>query len=688
MTASPSPSERHLGAIVAAVVLGGLLGALLSLMVGQPARRELFDTWQRSAPRPISSRNVAVVLIDPLSFDAVGPWPWPRYYVARLTEAIAAQQPKAIGFDIMFAEPDAHNPETFAALYPELDPRSAASVRALPPMDQILARVLGSAPVVLARLGVKSDGTDPSAMMVDPEVAGRPPRGTLSAPQVLASIPALDDVALGHAMINGPPDEDGVVRRVPLAVLAGGRAMPGIAAELARIALGAERMTWRHGTLAIAGLRLPGGDDGRLALRFGRFPAQATYSAAEVLGGTVAQTAFRGKVVLIGVGSEGSADIVPTPLDNEVVGVFVQAQAVDAIFSRGWLARPWWLVWGEWLVGAVLVLLVAAAGSTERRWPLAAAVALMVALPLASWLAFDRANHLFDPIRPLFIGLGAIFALEGVLYLRTRAERRRLAAELVNQRVASALQEGELQAARSIQLGMVPGGETLAALDPRIEVGALLKPARSVGGDFYDAIRVDDDHLLFLIGDVTGKGVPAALYMALSKALTKSVLTRESGGLAHTVETLNRELMRDADEAMGLTMLIVLLDCATGEASLVNAGHENPIVLHRDGRTESLALDGGPPFCVCDFPYPEERAQLAPGEALILITDGVTEAQNEGGELFGLDAARESFGRHADASAAELVARLTDKVRVFEGSTEPSDDLTIVAIRYLGAGST
>src|SRR6478672_6104060 len=115
MTASSSRSDARASdtarQIVGwAVLLGGLIGALLSLAVGEWGRRTLFDEWQRAAPRTIAPDKVAVVLIDSLSLDAVGPWPWPRYYMARLTEEIAKQQPKAIGFDVVFAEPDALNP--------------------------------------------------------------------------------------------------------------------------------------------------------------------------------------------------------------------------------------------------------------------------------------------------------------------------------------------------------------------------------------------------------------------------------------------------------------------------------------------------------------------------------------------------------------------------------------------------
>src|SRR5687767_12287150 len=143
MTGSSSSSDARARWLAGwSVLLGGLVGALLSLAIGDWARRTLFDEWQRLAPREIAADKVAVVLVDSLSLDAVGPWPWPRYYIARLTEEIARQRPKVIGYDVLFAEPDALNPGNFAALYPdELDPATAERIRALPTMDVVLADV-------------------------------------------------------------------------------------------------------------------------------------------------------------------------------------------------------------------------------------------------------------------------------------------------------------------------------------------------------------------------------------------------------------------------------------------------------------------------------------------------------------------------------------------------------------------
>jgi serine phosphatase RsbU (regulator of sigma subunit) len=130
-------------------------------------------------------------------------------------------------------------------------------------------------------------------------------------------------------------------------------------------------------------------------------------------------------------------------------------------------------------------------------------------------------------------------------------------------------------------------------------------------------------------------------------------------------------------------MLIGALDLATGEARLINAGHENPFVLRGDARLEDVAMEGGPPFCITDYPWPVESLSLAPGDTLVLLTDGVTEAQDEAERIYGRERLAETL--RGGGTAKELIARVLGSVREFEGGTEASDDLTLMAIRYVGS---
>jgi adenylate cyclase len=195
---------------------------------------------------------------------------------------------------------------------------------------------------------------------------------------------------------------------------------------------------------------------------------------------------------------------------------------------------------------------------------------------------------------------------------------------------------------------------------------------------------IDGDRLGFSVADVTGKGVPAALFMAMSKALTSAALSRMQVGPAEMAEAVNLELLKDNTEAMSVTMLLGVLNLKTGDIDIACAGHEDPLQLDSDGNVTRVSLEGGPPFCIAEFTYPPERLKLKPGETLVLVSDGVTEAQNASNTLFGRDRILAGRGEWA-RSATAICEAIRDEVRTFEEGTEATDDLTVMTIRYLGS---
>ena len=661
-----------------------MLAVLLSLALGERMRNTVFDSWQASSPRDLSATDVRVVMIDNPSIEAVGSWPWPRYYLARLTEELAARNARVIAFDIMFPEHDRIRPDTFVAFYPELSPSASAEVEALQPMDELFGKVIGMAPVVLAHAGA---GESPAGQppLADSPISGTLPPKVDSWPAELAAIPELDDVALGHGLVNGRPDNDGVVRGVPMVMRADGKPRPGFALEVARHVIGSDSIRVSPTRVKIGDRTMPIDRHGRMYLHFGGFPPDKIVSAADVLGGSprLEPDEFAGKTVVIGLQAEGTSDIAATPLASEEFGPLVQAQAIDAMLRGGWLERPTFAGAMEWAAAALLAVLALGNAIFGRAYRIALAV-IFLAVPVGSWIAFSNASLLFDPARPLLVGGGAVAGVAIALFALARIDRERLRETLVQERIATAETEGELQAARAIQLGMVPPHEKLLGLDPRVDLDALLEPAKSVGGDFYDAVKIDENHLAFAIADVTGKGVPAALFMALSKALTGAALSRNETDPTAMAAAINAELLKDYSEAMSVTMLLGVLNLATGSVGMACAGHDDPLLLSVDGKATRVRLDGGPPFCVVDFAYPLETLTLRAGETLVLITDGVTEAQDRQGNLFG---SARLLADHAlkAGSATAICATIRDHVRSFEDGMEATDDLTVMAVRYLGA---
>jgi serine phosphatase RsbU (regulator of sigma subunit)/CHASE2 domain-containing sensor protein len=655
--------------------LAALVAAIFLLAMGDALRRPLFDGWQRLSPRDLADTRVRVVLIDAESLKALGPWPWSRFHLARLTDEIAKRGAVAIGYDVLFAEPDRLGPRQIAGLYPELPQRAIA---ALPSPDQVFAQIIGEAPVVLARTGSAEEGKalPPSS---DADLPPRLPSFFPHFERAVTAIPELDDVAAGHGLINAQPWADGVYRGVPLLARVGSTTAPGLALELARVATKADTVGLDGHAVVLGHRRLPVDGRGEMRLRFGHFPANRMVSAVDLIRHNPTLS-LKGAAVLIGPAATGTVDVAATPIDTALYGVLVQAQALDAILrGSGWLERPRWARAAEWGAAVALVLLalwlVPGRGRASLLVPFASGALLAIA-----WLLFDRGGLLLDPIPQVVLSSATAIGIGLSAAAQTMRDRERLRETLIEERVSAAANEAELAAARSIQQSMLPRPEQLATLDPRVEVAALLEPARSVGGDFFDVVRLDEDRIAFAVADVAGKGMFAALFMALSKALAKSAMLRTP--LPELAATIQTELSRDAPDEMALTMLIGVLDLATGETHLINAGHEDPLVVRADGRVEELRMEGGPPFCFADYPWPIEPVQLVRGDMLLIFTDGLTEAQDPAGRFHGR-ARLESVLSSERSPRASIEAVVSD-VRAFEAGGQAADDLTLMAIRYLG----
>ena len=688
MTGLALPSEHltrkrlWLPAIAAALVTSLLLFGIGFDRYSRP----LFDLWQRAAPRTLAKSDVRIVWIDDASIKTIGPWPWPRYIMARLTETLVYSEPKVIGYDILFPDPDRNTPEAFASLYPELPAGTAATIRALPSMDTVFGEVLSKSQVVLARAGLDTEATQAAPQLAVEAIFSKPlPRQTKSWGGALGNIPTLDDVALGHGLINGTFDSDGVIRRVPLAAKVAGVDTPGFALEIARIANKIERIDPMIGDsglkfLKLGNKKLPTNRDGTARIRFGKWPEQNIISAADLITGNVSAKILAGKVVLVGLNAAGTSDVVTTPVDPQSYGTLVQASAVDAILNDGLIMRPSW-AWAFEAMLAIFILTLALIVSPRLRGVQVVIIATSATLATIaiSALAFYHYNMLIDATGPITVGAAACATMLFLLFANARRE-------LISEKLITARADGELSAARDIQLGMLPERRGLGAFDGSVDLDALIEPARSIGGDFYDVIRLDDHRVCFLIGDVTGKGVPAALFMALSKALSKSVLLREGHDLGAAVTRLNGEIARDNSEDMFVTMLFGVLDTQTGQLDLCNAGHENPYRIGTMGTVSLINIDGGPPLSVAPgFVYDVETVMLGVGESIVIVSDGITEAQSPEGDFFGHDRLTAVLTDwQASSEVSEASNALLKEVRAFENGAEATDDLTVLVFRYTG----
>ncbi len=244
--------------------------------------------------------------------------------------------------------------------------------------------------------------------------------------------------------------------------------------------------------------------------------------------------------------------------------------------------------------------------------------------------------------------------------------------------------EGELKIAQGIQRSFLPKRFPPFPERTDFDVYAHLEPARTVGGDLYDFFLLDDQHLFFSIGDVSGKGVPAALFMAVTRTLVKSAAERRLSP-SQVLAKVNHELLVDNDQMMFVTFYCGVLDLQTGELQYTNAGHLPPLRLRASGGVASLDLPKGLVLGIEEAPTFSTRVvKLEPMDTLLLYTDGVNEAMDAREELFGHDRLHALAAAFTERSPREMVEAIFAAVHQFARGAEQSDDIAVLALQYRG----
>ena len=272
--------------------------------------------------------------------------------------------------------------------------------------------------------------------------------------------------------------------------------------------------------------------------------------------------------------------------------------------------------------------------------------------------------------------LSGIIILRRLLRIRTRELEATISAK---EKIDS-----ELRIAHEIQIESVPCTFPPFPERRELDIFAVLEPARQVGGDFYDFFFLDAHHLCFVIADVSGKGVPAALFMSAVKTLLKTTAKHQHqpGSL---LKSVNRELAPENESCTFVTMFCGILDMRSGEIRYTNAGHNSPFLLRRDGRADVLPGTRTTVVGVDEeADFHEADVILAPGESLCLYTDGITEAFNADNAMFGEERLQHTIGNYPADSMRHFVQGLMNDVKQCSGETPQSDDMTVLALRYCG----
>lgn len=709
------------------------------------AKLALFDEYQSLFPRKVKTNSVVIVEIDEATLGALGQWPWPRNYLAALIDAIAALKPSAIGMDIIMPEPDHASPQAIAESRPDLPKEILNILTKSPSNDSLLAASFSNAPTVLGAAGFsfRTSVTYSALRTKEIIVKGGELTPWLNAyPYVLASLPEFQVAAKGQALLSNNP-EKGVVRRVALLTAINGAITPGLSLEMMRIANSADNIianVGQHGieSVNVGSKFIPLQSNGEAWVNYDK-PSHTRYiSALSVLKSEVPPSRVTGKLVLVGLTGLGLQDMITTPTGEQRPGVEVHAQLLESFADKQFKLRPWWMQSIEsgiliivgllliWKLPSTKVQKYSRKSSDVKSKQVDNSVlgrmqsnSLSVSNPLqiqdrrksarpggkisprvvarivlflfcflfgSGLLLFHWAGLLFDSIT-LFVALSIILSsLFFSAVIEFEKQRKEAEIALQNQRMKAAQMLGELNAARKIQLGTLPNSDNAFPGELRFQIEAMLEPAKQVGGDLYDFFLIDKTRLFFIIGDVSGKGLPASLFMVVTKALVKSAALRENDNIGTIISQANVELARENPEMLFVTGLAGLLDLDTGVLELVNAGHDAPWHIDNQGRIERIEGKGGPPLGVMDdYNYPFNKVQLSIGDTLLFVTDGVYEAMNSNDELYSTDRITEVLNRvGVNSTMRQLREELREDLRIFVGEAEPSDDITLLVLQWRG----
>jgi adenylate cyclase len=419
-----------------------LLLALVPLRIADPLpieelRLRTFDLFQVMRPRAQTMRPVVIVDIDEPSLREIGQWPWPRTVIADLITRLRAAGAVAVGFDVIFAEPDRMSPAVAANSFRGLDEETREKLAALPSNDTIFADAIKKAGGIIA--GQTATGQE--AQRAEDEdtprtgfatIGPNPRRFLIKFPALLRNIPPIEQAAAGRGLFSIEPEADGIVRRVPVVMEAQGQLVPALTMEMLRVVSRASALVIRADqagirTVAVPGLEVPTDERGRFWVYFNRRDPARSVSAADVLHGRLAPDRIRGRLVLIGTSATGLLDIKTTPVQPDMPGVEVHAQILENILTKSLLASPGYAIGAEIIAAVVFGLAIIIAAPMLPAAIVGALGAILIAgLISISWYFFVAHHLLIDFTYPLISCWLIYLVLTFVNYFREQQQRQQI----------------------------------------------------------------------------------------------------------------------------------------------------------------------------------------------------------------------------------------------------------------------
>ena len=616
--------------------------AVFALIAGGALHR--LDRWTQDAlyqQRGTPSGEIVIIEIDEETLTELGPYgPNYRMYMAYVLEKLASDPenlPAAVAVDILYEGGSGSS----------ADEKLAAA-----------AAKLGC--VVTASMAEYGE-------VITWENGHAVERNTSAVVNYIEPYEALRAVTVqGH--INAMNDKDGILRHALLYIKKqDGEKVLSMAARTAQMYLEKKGQAFSLPDVNAAGhyyvsfTGKPGDyDDG--------------FSVYKLLMGKIPSAAWAGKIVLIGPYAGALQDYYFTAAAKAepMFGIEYQANVIQSLLQGKLRTEA-----GDGIQLAVLAVVCIAAAYvyfSRKIWIGGIVCGALVVLGFAGAYIFYLCGWV---VHVLWIPVAAaLLYLAGLIWHYVIAARERRALALEKERIAT-----ELSLAARIQANFLP--KTFPDR-PEFNLYASMTPAKEVGGDLYDFFQIDEDHLCLIIGDVSGKGVPASLFMMLGSALMHHVAMRElSPGKILT--EVNAEICARNPEEMFITVWLAVLELSTGVLTAASAGHEYPAVKHADGRFELFKDKHG--FVIGGMEgvrYREYKLELEPGAKIFVYTDGVAEATDVNNQLFGTDRMIDALREKEDGTPQEILASVNRSIDAFVGKAPQFDDLTMLCIEYRG----
>jgi serine phosphatase RsbU (regulator of sigma subunit)/CHASE2 domain-containing sensor protein len=634
----------------------------------------------RASQDPPADSRLMLVEIDGASLEVFGRWPWLRERHGDLCKLLAVNNPGAVAFDLLFTEPS----------QPEDDAYFVECVQALPCV--VTGALAGDAP---SPVPPDSTRTKPIRSIHGDRKA------VVGKAGALLPIPALGAVSW-MGFINSDPSGDGVRRRVPLLYRVGEEVYPSLALQtlllfwkVAPDQVDVRLGEWIEMPTPEGQKRIPITSSGELWLNYRARVSYDSWSYQALMSAlyrdTTGEEAFpanapgvKGKMIFVGQVQEGLSDLGPSPLEPTSPLVLTWMNALNSILKNDYLRIvP--------LLPGVLVAWMAVAWSTlvglKNEHILRSLLMPIAIISLYVGVAFAifALKSIAIPVAVPVLGFAIIHVGKvSTEWIEEIFAERRVSAELARATEAKKLLEQELGIAREIQMSTLPQVFPPFPERPEIDLHAIMIPAKYVGGDLYEFFFVGEKKLFFVIGDVSGKGVPAALFMTMALAVIRShVIAGRSP--SETLRRSNNVLALRNERCTFVTIFCGLLDTETGHVVYSNGGHNPPVLMDGEGGVTFLEAEGTAIGAIEDLEFQERELVLKEDQGLFLYTDGVTEAIDKTEELFSDERLLDSLKiRHRSFTAEQIITKVNRQLTNFVGDAPQFDDITALALFYRG----